>query len=296
MAEVFAFGPGPTSLTSALEAPDQPAPHRRDAQRSELAVGLGNAHTPPSFGAAGPFPQTAFQLRQKRRRAFRAGGNLRDAHSIHPGRPVVAPHGLPGGLQRLASATRRRADCGSTAAAPAWLSDGASVSVLRVWAAAAPPERSAPPPLVLAWDYSSHQLRAPLTPLDSGQGPLAPTRLDRAILAARGRSDATASPAGRLGLLPTGCTRRAAGRPCRASQVPARSFNARCRLTPRRVPPGRLVAASGPMLASPALAGWPRAALSNEAEPSSQNATARVFAAPGFDRRSCPPPAAELAA
>ena len=29
VAEVFAFGPGPTSLTSALEGSDQPAPHLR---------------------------------------------------------------------------------------------------------------------------------------------------------------------------------------------------------------------------------------------------------------------------
>src|SRR5262249_27086682 len=74
---------------------------------------------------------------------------------------------------------------------------------------------------------------------------------------------------------------------CRVSQVPDSSICTRRLLSPRRVQPLLLVDASGPMLASPLLEGWPLSAKFNEAETSSRNTTARAFAASGFDTQDC---------
>jgi len=53
---------------------------------------------------------------------------------------------------------------------------------------------------------------------------------------------------------------------------------------------GRLWAdSSRPMLASPHPAGWPLPYKCNEAEPSSQDATARAFTFPGLNARDCSP-------
>src|SRR6266568_8193567 len=84
-----------------------------------------------------------------------------------------------------------------------------------------------------------------------------------------------------------GCARLRAGPLCRASQVPRGSVCARCLLSPRRVHPLHLVDASGLMLASPLLEGWPLSITFNEAETSSRDTTARAFAASGFVRQDC---------
>src|SRR6266436_2435550 len=110
---------------------------------------------------------------------------------------------------------------------------------------------------------------------------------NRSFTATMGLSDATAPHLWKLCLLPIGCFCLAAERQCRASQVPVCSVCARCLLSPRRVQPLRLVRASGPMLASPLLKGWPLSFSFNEAESSSQYTTARAFAAYGFDRQDC---------
>src|SRR6266436_9234471 len=102
-----------------------------------------------------------------------------------------------------------------------------------------------------------------------------------------GLSDSTTLHLWGLCILPIGCSCLAAERQCRASQVPVGSVCARCLLSPRRVRPLHLVDASGPMLASPLLKGWPLSFSFNEAESSSRNTTARAFAASGFDRRDC---------
>jgi len=72
-----------------------------------------------------------------------------------------------------------------------------------------------------------------------------------------GLSDAATPPTIGLWLRLGGCPSLAAGRPGRASQVPDGSVGACCLQTPRRVPPGRMVGAAGPVLASPSLGGWP---------------------------------------
>jgi len=102
-----------------------------------------------------------------------------------------------------------------------------------------------------------------------------------------GLSDATAPRRWGLWLLPIGCSCLAAGRLCRASQVPGGSVCARCLLSPRRVRPLHLVKASGPLLASPPLEGWPLSITFNEADSSSRDTTARAFAASGFDWQDC---------
>jgi hypothetical protein len=102
-----------------------------------------------------------------------------------------------------------------------------------------------------------------------------------------GLSDATAPPVQGLWLLLGGCSCLATRPWCRASQVPNGSVCARCLLSPRRVQPVRLVEASGLMLASPLLEGWPLSITFNEAESSSRDTTARAFAASGFDRQDC---------
>jgi hypothetical protein len=102
-----------------------------------------------------------------------------------------------------------------------------------------------------------------------------------------GLSDATAPPLQGLWLLLGGCSCFAARPWCRASQVPGGSICARCLLSPRRVLPVRLVEASGLMLASPLLEGWPLSVSFNEAESSSRDTTARAFAASGFDQQDC---------
>lgn len=100
-----------------------------------------------------------------------------------------------------------------------------------------------------------------------------------------GLSDATARPRPRLWFPSDARSRLAAGPPCQASQVPDGSVCARCLLSPRRVPPLLLVEASGVMRASPLLGGWPLSFKLNGADSSSLNATARAFAASGFNRQ-----------
>src|SRR5205085_10873168 len=110
---------------------------------------------------------------------------------------------------------------------------------------------------------------------------------NRDFAATMGLSDATTPRLWGLCLLPIGCCCLAAQRRYRASQVPGVSVCTRCLLSPRRVRPLCLVGASGPVLASPLLEGWPLSIKFNEAESSSRYTTARAFAVSGFDRRNC---------
>lgn len=130
--------------------------------------------------------------------------------------------------------------------------------------------------------FHLNQLPFPLTRLDTGQGALAPRRLDRRLDATMRPSDAATRPRRRLWLPARGCPRWT---PARASQVPDGSFRARCLLSPRGVRSVLLIEASRPMLASPNPAGWPLPVSCNEAEPSSQVATARALAFPSFGGR-----------
>src|SRR4051812_7102232 len=102
-----------------------------------------------------------------------------------------------------------------------------------------------------------------------------------------GLSDAATRPVRRLWLFFSGCSCLAAERLCLASQVPDGSVCARCLLSPRRVRPLHLVKASGPLLASPLLKGWPLSIKFNEADTSSRDTTARAFAVSGCDRQDC---------
>jgi hypothetical protein len=102
-----------------------------------------------------------------------------------------------------------------------------------------------------------------------------------------GLSDSATRPSARLWLPSPGCSGLAAERLCWASQVPGGSVCARCLLSPRRVRPLHLVDASGTVLASPLLKGWPLSRTFNEAGTSSRDTTARAFAASGFDGQDC---------
>src|SRR6266581_9201024 len=119
------------------------------------------------------------------------------------------------------------------------------------------------------------------------KAPWLPPDSNRNFTATMGLSDAAAPPVQRLWLLFSGCSGLAAERLCRASQVPEGSVCARCLLSPRRVRPLHVVKASGPMLASPLLKGWPLSVMFNEAESSSRDTTARAFAASGFAWQDC---------
>jgi hypothetical protein len=156
----------------------------------------------------------------------------------------------------------------------AWPCDPASISPLAVVSVMEPLARFNPLP-------------ASLTRLDSGQGSFAPRALPR-FLTTTSLSDSRTRPLRRLWLPTKGCPLVAKETPKRASQVPDASFHTRRLLSPRKVQPLRLIEASGLLLASPLLKGWPLSISFNGAEPSSRDATARVFASTGSARRGCP--------
>jgi len=130
--------------------------------------------------------------------------------------------------------------------------------------------------------HLANQLRVPLTRLDVGQGSLAPSRLDRNLIATMSPSDAPLPPQAPLWLPMPGCrwpTRRG------ASQVPGGSLGARCLLSPRGAGPARLIESARPVQASSSPADWPLPSSCNEAEPSSRAATARALAFPSLSGR-----------
>jgi len=112
---------------------------------------------------------------------------------------------------------------------------------------------------------------------------LAPCRLNRQINATMSPSDAAIRPRRRLWLPARGCLVPKNQAPDRASQVPGGSVRARCLLSPRGVRSVHLIEASRSVLASPYPAGWPLPVSRNEAEPSSQDTTARALAFPSVN-------------
>ena len=110
-----------------------------------------------------------------------------------------------------------------------------------------------------------NQPRFFLSPHRSCQGPLAPPRLDRSLIATTGLSD---SPVSNTCLMDSICAsfcssrNRSQGSP----SLPKQTFPARCPQPPRRVPPLLLNIASRLVLASAILGAWPLSGFINEAE------------------------------
>ena len=219
-----------------------PVPHRRNAQRPQFPVGLGDIDPPHRLGAIGLLPQAPLDLVQKRRFAFRRGGDLLDAHSIYARCTVVAPHRCPRSFQHVAPAHQPV----ETVEAKPLLLFGFLSQLLSQFLEARRQNRFPKGKLLhrlfCRRSFHFNQLQLPLTRLDPGQGSLAPSRLDRNFTATMSPSDSAipAPPtvmASRQGLSP-------AWTPNRVSQVPDGSFRARCLLSPRGVRSVPLVEAS----------------------------------------------------
>src|SRR6266567_504577 len=266
-----------------------PVPHRRNAQRPQFSIGLGNVNSPHRLGAVGPLPQAPLDLVQKCRFPFRGRGNSFDAHSIYARCARVAPHRCPGSFQHI----RPTHQPVETVEAIPLLLFGFLSQLLSQFPDARRqnrfPKGNFFPRLFCRRSFHFNQLRLPLTRHDPGQGSLAPSRLDREFFATMSPSDTPSRPAKRLWLPAGGCPRLSARTPGGVSQVPAGSFRARCLLSPRGVRTVRLIEASRPMWASPLSAGWPLPSKRNEAEPSSPDATARALTFPGLGAADCSP-------
>jgi len=176
-------------------------------------------------------------------------------------------------------------DCRSETASVVWLSGPASVSAHEGSAAAALPGRKAYPRLFCRRSLHFNQLRLPLTRLVSGQGSLAPSRLDRNFTATMSPSDTAVRSRQRLWLPALSCPRRT---PNRVSQVPAGSFSTRCLLPPRGVRSVHLVVSSRTDAGFTSLGRLASPIKRNEAEPSSRTATARAFAALSLSEQGRP--------
>jgi len=98
-------------------------------------------------------------------------------------------------------------------------------------------------------------------------------------------SDTATRPRQRLWLPVRGCPLRT---PNRVSQVPGGSFGARCLLSPRGVRSVPTVVASRTGAGFTSFGRLATPNMCNEAEPSSQDATARAFAWPSFGERGRP--------
>src|SRR5205823_10771055 len=208
-----------------------------------------------------------------------------DAHSIYARCPVVAPYRCPSSFQHVPP-THQRVE---TVEAKPLLLFGFLTQLLSQGLEARRqsgfPKAKLLCRLFCRRSFHLNQLHSPLTRLDSGQGSLAPSRLDREFFATMSPSDTAIRPRSRLWLPARRCPLRT---PNRVSQVPAGSFRARCLLSPRGVRSVRVVVASRLMLASPNPVGWPLPCKCNEAEPSSRDATARAFASPSLGAQGRP--------
>src|ERR1044072_2331197 len=259
--------------------------HRRNAQRSQLAIGLGDIDSQDRFGLVSPLQQAPLDLFNKCSFLFRCHRNLFDTHSIYPRCAVVAPNRCPRNFQHVPP-THQSVE---TVEAKPLLLFGFLSQLLSQFPDFGRQDRFPKGKLLLRLfcrgSFHFNQLQVLLTRHDLGQGSLAPSRPNRDFTATMTPSDTAIRPHQRLWLPVRGCLREA---PNRVSQVPGGSFRARCLLSPRGVRSVRVVVASRAMLASPHPAGWPLPCKCNEAEPSSQDATARAFCLPSFGAKGRP--------
>src|SRR5690606_25126858 len=163
------------------------------------------------------------------RLALGPGRYLFDAHSIYSRCAIVAPDRSPCRFQHIPP-THQSVE---TVEAKPLLLFGFLSQLLSQFTDAWRQDRFSKRDLVhrLLCRRSFHfnQIRSPLTRHVSGQGSLAPSRLDRNFSATMSPSDTAIRPSRRLWLPVQGCPPRT---PNRVSQVPAGSFRARCLLSP----------------------------------------------------------------
>src|SRR6266498_3828742 len=263
----------------------QPVPHRRNAQRPQFSIGLGDIDPPHRLGAVGPLLQAPLNFGQKRRFAFRRRGNLLDAHSIYARRTVVVPHCRPSGLQHLGSVHQPV----ETIEAKSLLLFGFLSQLLSQFLEARRqdcfPKGKLLVHLFCRRSFHFNQLQLLLTRLDPGQGSLAPSRLNRNFPATMSPSDTAIRPRRRLWLPVRGFPRWI---PNRVSQVPGGSFRARCLLSPRGVRSVPTVVASRTDAGFTSFGRLATPNMCNEAEPSSRDATARAFASPSLSEKGRP--------
>ena len=218
-----------------------PVPHRRNAQRPQLPIGLGNIDAQHRLGLIRPLPQAPLDFIQKGCLAFGRGGDLLDAHSIYARCPVVAPHRGPRRFQHVAP-THQPVE--TVEAKPLLLFSFLSQLLSQCLKAGRQhrfPKGKLVHRLLCRRSFHFNQLQSPLTRHDPGQGSLAPSRLNQDFAATMSPSDSAIRPRQRLWLPVRGCPRWT---PNRVSQVPAGSFRARCLLSPRGVRSVLLVEAS----------------------------------------------------
>src|SRR6266516_223788 len=262
-----------------------PITHRRNAQRSQFSIGLGDIDSQDRFGLVSPLQQAPLDVFNKCSFLFRCRRNLFDTPSIYARCAVVVPDRCPRNLQHVPP-THQSVE---TVEAKPLLLFGFLSQLLSQFPDFGRQDRFSKGKLLFRLfcrgSFHFNQFQVLLTRHDLGQGSLAPSRVNRDFTATMSPSDTAIRPHQRLWLPVRGCLREA---PNRVSQVPGCSFGARCLLPPRGVRLVHWVVASQAMLASPSLAGWPLPSKRNEAEPSSRDATARAFASPSLGEQSCP--------
>ena len=259
--------------------------HRRNTQRPQLSIWLGDVNPQHRLGAIGFVLQALLDFVQKRGLLLGVGRYLFDTHSIHARSSSVAPYCRPRAFQHVAPIHQ----CVETVEAKPLLLFGFPAQLLSQLTEARRQNRFRKGQLLrrLFCRRSLHfnQLPLPLTRLDSGQGSLAPSRLDRDFTATMSPSDTASRPRQRLWLPVVGCPRRT---PSRVSQVPAGSFGTRCLLSPRGIRSVPSVVSSRTDVGFAPIRRVGHSHVCNEAEPSSRTATARTFAPLGFSEQGRP--------